>query len=195
MTQDGPAVEIDFRTLKGQRPGNARKEENPLLLLLPIRSQQYFADAAAHLFALACVSNVFVWPISSIATMATDDTPRPFPITYEASTQPVVVSRYSQHSKPYLTAEHYKAHLTQDCKRDLWGLSTAYSWRRTALTEMACQQGLEAAQNLAYHRQSTTLYHYVRLLQTLDLQASRVGDTPRDESDNANHFKSPAAMR
>lgn len=46
MTLDGPAVEVDFRTLKGNRPGNAREEDNLLLLLLPIRSQQYSADAS-----------------------------------------------------------------------------------------------------------------------------------------------------
>ena len=35
----------------------------------------------------------------------------------------------------------------------------------------------------------------MRPLEAFDLQVSRVGDTPRDESDNATHFRSPAAMR
>lgn len=138
MTLDGPAVEVDFRTLKGNRPGNAREEDNLLLLLLPIRSQQYSADAAAHLFASACVSNVFAWPTSSIATMATDHTPRPIPITYEASTKPVFADGFSQRHKLSLTDKRYNSQLTEDCvDAGLWGRFTAYSWRRTALTEMA----------------------------------------------------------
>jgi hypothetical protein len=146
MTQDGPAAEIDFQTLKGYAPG----EENLLLLLFPIRSQQYFADAAAHLFALACVSNVFVWPISLILTMSTDDIPRPIPITYEASTRPVFVNGHSQNNTTTLTSERYNVHLTQDCiDAGFWGRFTAYSWRRTALTE----------RNLAHHKQSTPIYH------------------------------------
>ena len=137
MTLDGPAVEVDFRTLKGNRPGNAREEDNLLLLLLPIRSQQYSADAGAHLFALACVSNVFAWPTSSIATMATDHTPRPIPITYNA-TKPVFADGFSQRHKLSLTDKRYNSQLTEDCvDAGLWGRFTAYSWRRSALTEMA----------------------------------------------------------
>lgn len=89
MTQDGPAVEIDFWTLKGHDSSQARKEEHLLLMVFPVRNNCYFADAAAYLFVLACVSDVFIWPTDSITAPQPQKTPRQIPMKHEASIKPV----------------------------------------------------------------------------------------------------------
>jgi hypothetical protein len=45
-------------------------------MLLPVRNNCYFADAAAYFFALACVSDVFVWPTDSITALQPQKTLR-----------------------------------------------------------------------------------------------------------------------
>ena len=59
MLPDGPAADINFRTLEGFVPHkNTSNEEHILLLLLPVQTKQHFAVVAANLFARVCTSSV-----------------------------------------------------------------------------------------------------------------------------------------